>query len=123
MKLVLEYRGWMYEPRGKMSRRTKIWLGLVGLLSKFDPMLHSFQGALPRLPLPSLQDTLDKHLKSVRPILNDEQYDEMVRLTEEFGTVGRRFQWYLRLKSLFSTNYVRLLSTPFSPLVLSCRVV
>lgn len=57
-------------------------------------MLHSFQGwqkifilkknfenclgALPHLPLPSLDETLKKHLLSIRPITTDEQYNELV---------------------------------------------
>jgi carnitine O-palmitoyltransferase 1 len=106
LKMLLKYRGWMYEPRGKMSLMTRCWLFTVHKFSKFDPMLHSYQGALPRLPLPKLDDTLNTHLESVRPILDDAAYEEMVRLTEDFRKDGKRFQWYLWLKSLFSTNYV-----------------
>lgn len=51
----------MYEERGKgrkISLRTKLWLCLVKLLTCYGrPQLYSFQGSLPRLPLPSVQDT------------------------------------------------------------------
>lgn len=70
-------------------------------------MLHSFQGALPHLPLPSLDDTLSRHLRSVRPIMSDEEYDELVDLSEKFRKgIGRRLQRYLIIKSYLSTNYV-----------------
>ncbi len=48
-----------------------------------------------------------QHLKTMRPLLDDEQYQEMALLSEEFlKGVGRKLQWYLHLKSWFSSNYV-----------------
>lgn len=62
LKLLLMYKGWMYEARGRGSRisnKTKLWLLLVKMLSGWNkPKLYSFQGSLPRLPLPSLHDTM-----------------------------------------------------------------
>ncbi|KHJ84784.1 hypothetical protein OESDEN_15498, partial [Oesophagostomum dentatum] len=108
VKLLLSYKGWMYEKPGKpVSTPTKLWLGVLKLISKSGPMMHSYQGALPHLPLPSLDDTLERHLLSMRPILNDEEYYELEHLTEVFRKgVGRRLQRYLLLKSWLSTNYV-----------------
>ncbi|CAB3405614.1 unnamed protein product [Caenorhabditis bovis] len=108
IKMLLEYKGWMYESPGKpVSKPTKIWLAILHIISKAGPMLHSFQGALPRLPLPKLDDTIRKHLLSMRPILDDEEYEELEFLSERFRKgVGRRLQRYLTLKSWFSTNYV-----------------
>lgn len=43
----------------------------------------------------------------MRPILNDDEYEELERLTEKFRRgVGRRLQRYLILKSYMSTNWV-----------------
>ncbi|ULU08278.1 hypothetical protein L3Y34_019436 [Caenorhabditis briggsae] len=108
IKTLLEYKGWMYESPGKpVSKATKLWLGVLHIISKAGPMLHSFQGALPRLPLPKLDDTVRKHLLSMKPILNDEEYQELEFLSERFRKgVGRRLQRYLTLKSWFSSNYV-----------------
>lgn len=48
-----------------------------------------------------------KHLRTVRPLLNDEEYSRMERLSKEFEeTIGSRLQRYLILKSWWSTNYV-----------------
>lgn len=70
-------------------------------------MMHSFQGALPHLPLPSLDETVSKHLLSMKPILSEEEYKELEYLSERFRKgVGRRLQRYLILKSWMSTNYV-----------------
>ncbi|KJH51980.1 Choline/Carnitine O-acyltransferase [Dictyocaulus viviparus] len=108
LKFLLSYKGWMYEQPGKpISTLTKLWLGFLNVMSKSGPMLHSYQGALPHLPLPSLDETVAKHLVSMRPILNDEEFAELEHLSEVFRKgVGRRLQRYLSLKSWLSTNYV-----------------
>ena len=85
----------MYENVGKpVSKPTKIWLvrefseifeemqeiqGILHLIGSKKPMLHSFQGALPHLPLPSLDETVQKVSKLsistlfylLTPILNE----------------------------------------------------
>jgi hypothetical protein len=64
LKLLLMYKGWMYEERGKgrvISARTRIWLLLVKILSGGSkPLLYSYQGSLPRLPLPSLKESMSR---------------------------------------------------------------
>lgn len=101
------YKGWMYEPHGKMSIGTKIWLLGVKILVSRRPLLYSYQGSLPSLPIPSINDTMKRYLRSVRPLLNDTQYARMERLVEEFRKGdGPRFQRYLILKSWWASNYV-----------------
>ncbi|KHN72585.1 Carnitine O-palmitoyltransferase 1, liver isoform [Toxocara canis] len=107
--MFLSYKGWLYEdPVAKeISTPSKLWLAVLHFISKSDPMLHSFQGALPHLPLPSLQETLQKHLRSMRPICTDEEYDELVELTDKFHKgIGRRLQRYLVIKWILSINYI-----------------
>ncbi|XP_018360909.1 PREDICTED: carnitine O-palmitoyltransferase 1, muscle isoform isoform X1 [Trachymyrmex cornetzi] len=111
LKLLLLYKGWMYEARGKgrkPSKLTQIWLLLVQLFSGWHkPMLYSFQGSLPRLPLPTVPETMERYLKSVRPLLDDENYARMENLAKEFQNgIGIKLQRYLFLKSWWATNYV-----------------
>ncbi|XP_067213212.1 carnitine O-palmitoyltransferase 1, liver isoform isoform X2 [Linepithema humile] len=111
LKFLLMYKGWMYEARGKgrkASTFTKIWLLLVKLFSGWHkPMLYSFQGSLPRLPLPAVPDTMKRYLRSVRPLLDDENYARMEKLANEFQNgIGVKLQRYLFLKSWWTTNYV-----------------
>ncbi|VDD93929.1 unnamed protein product [Enterobius vermicularis] len=109
LKILLSYKGWMYEsPHAKsISAASKLWLGALHMISKCGPMLHSFQGALPHLPLPGLEDTLRKHLETMRPICSDEEYSELVVLTDKFRLgIGRRLQRYLLIKRILSVNYV-----------------
>ncbi|XP_076376106.1 carnitine O-palmitoyltransferase whd isoform X2 [Megalopta genalis] len=111
LKLLLMYKGWMYESREKgtkLSKATKTWTTLVKLFSIWHkPMLYSFQGSLPRLPLPSVADTMQRYLRSVRPLLDDENYARMETLANEFEKgIGVKLQRYLVLKSWWATNYV-----------------
>ncbi|XP_078659221.1 choline O-acetyltransferase-like isoform X3 [Branchiostoma floridae x Branchiostoma belcheri] len=44
--------------------------------------------ALPKLPVPPLQQTLEGYLKVVRPLVSDEEYEQTKRKVEEFGNAG-----------------------------------
>lgn len=109
VKLLFLYKGWMYESRGGkgVSRTTRIWLLLVKAIVRRKPCLFSFQGSLPNLPLPSLESTLLRYLRSVKPLLNEEKYERMEMLTADFKKgIGKKLQRYLILKSWWATNYV-----------------
>ncbi|CAG9816018.1 unnamed protein product [Phaedon cochleariae] len=111
LKLLFMYKGWMYESRGRGSQptiKTRIWLVLVKLFSGWNtPKLYSYQGSLPRLPLPAVNDTMERYLRSVKPLLDDDNYKRMETLATEFENgIGKKLQRYLFLKSWWSTNYV-----------------
>lgn len=102
----------MYEsraPGSKVSLPTLLWTGAVKVLSSWNtpPGLYSFQGSLPRLPVPSIHDTMTRYLRSVRPLLDDDGYARIEKMANEFeNTIGKKLQWYLVLKSWWATNYV-----------------
>lgn len=111
LKVLLMYKGWMYESRergSQISTPTKIWAAVTKVLSSWNtPGLYSFQGSLPNLPLPSVCDTMHRYLNSVRPLLDDDNYKRMERLAGDFETaLAPRLQKYLMLKSWWSSNYV-----------------
>lgn len=111
LKLLLMYKGWMYESREKgrgISTATKLWAAVTRVLSSWNtPGLYSFQGSLPRLPLPAVHDTMERYLDSVRPLLDDANYERMQGLAKDFeSTIGPKLQRFLMLKSWWSTNYV-----------------
>ena len=47
------------------------------------PTLH-FQPSLPRLPIPPLDKTCQRYLNAQKPISNEVEYANTVRLVEEF---------------------------------------
>ncbi|XP_044872493.1 carnitine O-palmitoyltransferase 1, liver isoform-like [Mauremys mutica] len=70
-------------------------------------MLYSFQTSLPRLLVPAVENTVNRYLDSVQPLMNDEQFKRMEGLAKDFAfNLGPKLQWYLKLKSWWATNYV-----------------
>ncbi|XP_072936490.1 carnitine O-acetyltransferase-like isoform X2 [Epargyreus clarus] len=64
---------------------------------------------LPRLPVPKLDDTLNKYLKTVRPFLNDEEFTATSKLIKEFGSeggVGRKLQNLLEKRAEKHLNWL-----------------
>lgn len=57
------------------------------------PMLR-YQKNLPKLPVPPLAATMQKYLQTVRPLLNDADYEKTVKAVQEFqeGGVGEKLQ-------------------------------
>uniref|UniRef100_A0A672GD68 Carnitine O-palmitoyltransferase 1, muscle isoform n=1 Tax=Salarias fasciatus TaxID=181472 RepID=A0A672GD68_SALFA len=109
LKALLSYHGWIFESHGKMTTSTKMWLVCVRLsmFSGRRPLLYSFQASLPRLPVPSVDDTIQRYLESVRPLLDTKQYNHMEILANEFkDSKAAQLQRYLVLKSWWATNYV-----------------
>ncbi|XP_028915644.1 carnitine O-palmitoyltransferase 1, liver isoform [Ornithorhynchus anatinus] len=107
LKMLLSYHGWMFSEHGKLSKATKVWMGMVKLFSGRKPMLYSFQTSLPRLPVPAVKDTVNRYLESVRPLMNEENFKRMDSLAKDFAiSLGPKLQWYLKLKSWWATNYV-----------------
>ncbi|XP_029008376.1 carnitine O-palmitoyltransferase 1, liver isoform isoform X2 [Betta splendens] len=107
LKCLLSWHGWMGERHGSVSRTSRVWMLLVRLFSGRKPMLYSFQNSLPRLPVPSVKDTCNRYLESVRPLMDDDKYQRMEGLAKDFEkNLGPRLQWYLKLKSWWASNYV-----------------
>lgn len=112
LKFLLMYKGWMYESRseGGYSLLSKLWLINLKLLYSLsqDPQLYSYQSSLPRLPLPELGSTIERYLRSIKPLCDsDQHYKDIEEKALKFKNgIGKKLQMYLHLKSWMSTNYV-----------------
>ena len=50
-----------------------------------------FEDSLPKLPIPSLENTGKMYLKTLHPLLNDQEYQRSKKAVEEFvkpGSIG-----------------------------------
>ena len=57
-----------------------------------------------------------QYLESVRPLMDDEQYNRMKDLAKDFEeNLGPRLQWYVKLKSWWTSNYVSQKDPPPPP--------
>ncbi|EPZ36771.1 Acyltransferase ChoActase/COT/CPT domain-containing protein [Rozella allomycis CSF55] len=57
--------------------------------------LWAHQASLPKLPVPTLEETCSKYLQTLKPLLNDVEYEQNRRAVEEFlapNGVGRVLQ-------------------------------
>ncbi|XP_032813916.1 carnitine O-palmitoyltransferase 1, liver isoform-like [Petromyzon marinus] len=107
LKGLLTYHGWMFQPHGRISHATKLWILMVKIFSGRNPQLYSFQSSLPRLPVPSVHDTMSRYLESVQPLLDEKKFQRMEGLARDFEkNLGPKLQWYLKLKSWWASNYV-----------------
>lgn len=107
LRMLLAYRGWLYQQPRQTSKTVMVWGALLKVLSGRRPMLYSFQGALPRMPVPSLKETVQRYLESVRPLLTDEEHAAEQQQAQEFlDGIGKKLQWMLILKSWWKSNYV-----------------
>ena len=60
--------------------------------------MYRFEDSLPRIPVPTLQETAVHYLKSVHPLLSTTEYAETTRAVEEFvkaGGVGEKLIDYV----------------------------
>ncbi|XP_042905266.1 carnitine O-palmitoyltransferase 1, liver isoform [Parasteatoda tepidariorum] len=107
LRLLLSYRGWMYENPRSHTIATTLWCGAVKLLSGYKPSLYSCQRSLPRLPVPPVKDTLNRLYESLKPLCTDEELKEIQQKGKEFeNTLAHKLQNILLLKSWFCQNYV-----------------
>eukprot|EP00668_Euglena_longa_P018525 GGOE01023103.1.p1 GENE.GGOE01023103.1~~GGOE01023103.1.p1 ORF type:complete len:868 (+),score=209.13 GGOE01023103.1:33-2606(+) len=107
LRSLLKYKGWIYES--KPSFLTKLWAGFMkyGFMRQTKPLLYTYQGVLPKLPVPTLEATCKKYLASVKPLLSETEFLEVTRKSEHFQQhEGRRLQQFLQLRSWTSDNYV-----------------
>ncbi|CAC5359081.1 CPT1A [Mytilus coruscus] len=106
---LLAYRGWMYEQPKTQSYSTILWGVLVKVVSGYSPSLYSCQRSLPRMPVPTVQETLSRLLKSLRPLYdeNSKEWKSICKNAEDFEkSLAHKLQRVLILKSWWSQNYV-----------------
>lgn len=78
-------------------------------LNKIPGRFQLHQEALPHLPVPPLQQTLDRYLLALQPIVSPEELSHTQGLVEEFrkpGGVGERLQKGLERRARKTENWV-----------------
>ena len=63
------------EQPKKMSWRSKAWGVLVHIISGYHPTTFSYQKSLPFLPVPQLEETVDRFINSVEPLYDPKGED------------------------------------------------
>lgn len=97
------------QPRRKMSiqQETMYTLAPKRTLSSASAITPTNPDNLPHLPLPKLDDTMDKYLKSVKPLLSSEKFMKTSALVEDFKRgIGAQLHDLLEYKAQQSENWL-----------------
>lgn len=106
LRFLLSDKSFLYNSRSP-TLYNKLWFLLVRCLTRRRPLTYTFQSSLPSLPVPELKETVAKYVESARQIQTPEQFAETQKLAASFiASEGPRLQWFLKLKSWISPNYV-----------------
>jgi len=106
LRMLLSYRGWLYQQPRSQSKVVLLWGLLVRIVSGRGPRLYSYQNSLPRMNVPPLKSTVSKFLESVKPIMGPEEFANMEKDSKTFlSSIGPKLQWILQLKSWWAPNY------------------
>ncbi|CAI5451446.1 unnamed protein product [Caenorhabditis angaria] len=102
------YKAYLFENPKKPSTRTKLWGILQMILLKLaPPKLNSCDYLLPNLPLPTLKNTVDQYIESMKYILSEDEYCELEQDAKKFlseeGKILQRYAWIMHK---FKDNYV-----------------
>ncbi|XP_071788190.1 carnitine O-palmitoyltransferase 1, liver isoform-like [Asterias amurensis] len=116
LRILLAYKGWLHETPKNQSWSTLGWAVLVRIISgqsfsalipALCPSTYSYQLSLPRMPVPSLDDTISQFLASMKPLLDTEEYNQLQKQAKNFKrTVGPKLQRLLHLKAWWASNYI-----------------
>lgn len=60
---------------GQLKNGSVTLHALKGQYVRIPGRMFSLQQSLPRLPVPALQQTLDKYLLTAKPLLSEEEYE------------------------------------------------
>ncbi|KAB7506160.1 Carnitine O-acetyltransferase [Armadillidium nasatum] len=80
--------------------------GAMGVITR---KMTEGQSSLPRLPVPTLQETLKKYLKSVKPLVTDEEFRITEEIVNKFGAqngLGEKLQSSLEERAKISENWL-----------------
>jgi carnitine O-acetyltransferase len=101
LRFLLRYRSWLQSPK---------YLPFIGALVEHPKSkTFSFQKVLPPLPVPTLEETCEKYLQTVRPLLTDEEFLRTKVAVTEFqrpGGAGERLQEALLERAQGSRNWL-----------------
>ncbi|GMS79873.1 hypothetical protein PENTCL1PPCAC_2048, partial [Pristionchus entomophagus] len=102
-----KYKRWLYENPKKPSTLTKVWGVIRSLLSLTPPRLKSCDALLPSMPVPALEDTVERYLESIRQLHSKEELAAIEKMARDFlEGEGVKLQRFTKMYALFKDNYV-----------------
>ncbi|KAI6170302.1 Carn-acyltransf domain-containing protein [Aphelenchoides besseyi] len=109
---LFRYKKHIFEDPKQPSILTRLWQLCYVVYKRLapKPRLLTCDPLLPRQSVPPLKQTIDRYLESVKPLMKDNEFEDVKLKAFEFlHSDGPRLQLYAWLQSWFSPNYI----TPF----------
>lgn len=95
------------KPARKMSIQQETMYTLVPKRELSSSITPTNPDNLPHLPLPKLDDTMDKYLKSVKPLVSAEKFQKTTAIVEDFKRgIGAQLHDLLQYKAQCSENWL-----------------
>ncbi|CAG2188969.1 NDUFS4 [Mytilus edulis] len=91
--------------------RSSVLKNIIGKQQKMKPTkvigrMFAQQESLPKLPVPALDATLQKYLRTVRPLVSDEDFEQTKKYVEEFRKdSGPKLQKFLEERATKEVNW------------------
>ncbi|GMR45542.1 hypothetical protein PMAYCL1PPCAC_15737, partial [Pristionchus mayeri] len=106
-RIVFSYKGWLFENPKNPSISTKTWAVLRSILHLVPPRLNSCESLLPRMPVPPIEQTVERYLVSIEELHSKEELAKIDALARQFlAGESRKLQRMTQLYSLIVNNYV-----------------
>ncbi|XP_063424764.1 carnitine O-acetyltransferase-like [Mytilus trossulus] len=92
--------------------RSSVLKNIIGKQQKMKPTkvigrMFAQQESLPKLPVPALDATLQKYLRTVRPLVSDEDFEQTKKYVEEFRKEsGPKLQKFLEERATKEVNWL-----------------
>ncbi|XP_052090934.1 carnitine O-acetyltransferase-like [Mytilus californianus] len=92
--------------------RSSVITNIIGKQQKMKPTkvigrMFAQQESLPKLPVPALDATLQKYLRTVRPLVSDEDFEQTKKYVEEFRrSSGPKLQKFLEERATKEVNWL-----------------
>lgn len=92
--------------------RSSVLKNIIGKQQKMKPTkvigrMFAQQESLPKLPVPALDATLQKYLRTVRPLVSDEDFEQTKKYVEEFRKdSGPKLQKFLEERATKEVNWL-----------------
>uniref|UniRef100_A0A913HDH5 Carn_acyltransf domain-containing protein n=1 Tax=Strongyloides stercoralis TaxID=6248 RepID=A0A913HDH5_STRER len=103
------YKGFLFEDSKKPSLKTKLFGIVRGIIKKLNPPgFNSCDYLLPNLPVPSIDESIDKYIESIKEIFPKDEFLKIQSEALKFKNSKNSFilQSLAKLYSLFTSNYV-----------------
>ncbi|KAI6222521.1 Cpt-6 [Aphelenchoides besseyi] len=102
------YKRFLFEDPKSPSYATRLWQLCFYVLKRFaPPRLRSCDSLLPSLPVPDLNESVERYLQSMKPLMSEKEYQELNELAVQFlKSEGSQIQRKAWLYSWTVRNYV-----------------